>query len=158
MKKQKGFTLIELLVVIAILGILSTLAVVSLQNAREKGRDAKRISDIRQIQTALELYMNDSTGYPETTGDITLGEDAVALTNNGFVASTGDTDTVFYMRQVPKAQEPADGGCGDANDYIYTSQDDGASYTISFCLGGQTGSLTAGVNTATPGGIISSAE
>jgi len=56
MKKinQKGFTLIELLVVIAIIGLLSTLAVVSLNNARTKSRDARRVADIEQIQTALE--------------------------------------------------------------------------------------------------------
>ena len=56
MRKQRGFTLIELLVVIAIIGLLSTLAVVALNNARMKSRDAKRVSDVKQIQTALELY------------------------------------------------------------------------------------------------------
>ncbi|OGF31319.1 hypothetical protein A3H09_03530, partial [Candidatus Falkowbacteria bacterium RIFCSPLOWO2_12_FULL_45_13] len=64
MRKQKGFTLIELLVVIAIIGLLSTLAVVALNNARMKSRDAKRVSDIKQIQTALELYYNDANSYP----------------------------------------------------------------------------------------------
>ena len=48
-KQRKGFTLIELLVVIAIIALLSTLAVVALNNAREKSRDAKRVSDIKQI-------------------------------------------------------------------------------------------------------------
>lgn len=55
-KPQKGFTLIELLVVIAIIGLLSTLAIVSFSGAQERARDANRVSDIRQIQTAMESY------------------------------------------------------------------------------------------------------
>lgn len=59
MRNKKGFTLIELLVVIAIIGLLSTLAVVSLNNARGKARDARRVSDIKTIQTAMDLYKGD---------------------------------------------------------------------------------------------------
>ena len=70
--KESGFTLIELLVVISIIGILSTLAVVSLNDARGKARDAKRISDIKQVQTALELFLADRNGYP-TGNDLILG-------------------------------------------------------------------------------------
>lgn len=64
MKKEKGFTLIELLVVIAIIGLLSTLAVVALGNARLKARDAKRQSDIKVLQTAIELYLTENTDSP----------------------------------------------------------------------------------------------
>lgn len=65
-KKEKGFTLIELLVVIAIIGILSSVVLASLNSARQKGRDARRISDLKQLQLALELYYdsNPSVGYP----------------------------------------------------------------------------------------------
>lgn len=61
---KKGFTLIELLVVIAIIGILSTLAVVSLGNARVRARDAKRLSDMRAMQSAMEIYYTDQSAYP----------------------------------------------------------------------------------------------
>jgi prepilin-type N-terminal cleavage/methylation domain-containing protein len=63
-KKSKGFTLIELLVVIAIIGILATIVLVSLNSARIKARDSRRVSDIRQIQLALELYGDSSITYP----------------------------------------------------------------------------------------------
>lgn len=63
-KFRKGFTLIELMVVIAIIGILATVVVSSLNTARAKGRDTKRISDIHQIQNALELYYNTNGVYP----------------------------------------------------------------------------------------------
>lgn len=61
---SKGFTLIELLVVIAIIGILSSVVLASLNSARQKGRDARRISDLKQLQLALELYYDSTGGYP----------------------------------------------------------------------------------------------
>jgi type II secretion system protein G len=64
MKKNKGFTLIELLVVIAIIGILSSVVLASLNSARQKSRDARRVSDIKQIQLALELYFDSNGVYP----------------------------------------------------------------------------------------------
>lgn len=63
-KNKQSFTLIELLVVIAIIGILSTVVLVSLQGVRARARDARRLSDIKQIQTALEEYYNDNGHYP----------------------------------------------------------------------------------------------
>jgi prepilin-type N-terminal cleavage/methylation domain-containing protein len=138
MKKQKGFTLIELLVVIAIIGLLSTLAVVALNNARMKSRDAKRISDIKQIQTALELYYNDVGSYP------------AGVTGGSPIASGG----VTYMSSVPTNPTPVnDGICAAASAYTYIQTSSGASYTLAYCLGGATGGVTSNVHTAYPGGI-----
>ena len=68
LKKSEGFTLIELLVVIAIIGVLSTLILLQLNVARAKARDAKRIADINQLRTAVELHFDDRGGsYP---GDV----------------------------------------------------------------------------------------
>ncbi len=63
-KRQKGFTLIELLVVIAIIGMLSSIVLGSLNSARQKARDAQRVSDLTQIRNALELYHSDNNSYP----------------------------------------------------------------------------------------------
>ncbi|PIR57878.1 MAG: hypothetical protein COU71_01655 [Parcubacteria group bacterium CG10_big_fil_rev_8_21_14_0_10_38_31] len=69
---KKGFTLIELLVVIAIIGILSSVVLASLNSARTKSRDAKRISDMKQLQLALELYFDSNSGYPSVINVATL--------------------------------------------------------------------------------------
>lgn len=56
----------ELLVVIAIIGLLSTMALISLDNARKKARDSKRASAIAQVRKALELYYDANNAYPST--------------------------------------------------------------------------------------------
>ncbi len=63
-KNNKGFTILELLVVIAIIGILSAVVLAALNSSRSKGRDAKRIEEIRQIINAVELSYNTTGKYP----------------------------------------------------------------------------------------------
>ncbi len=61
---KRGFTLIELLVVIAIISILASVVLANLGSARQKGRDGKRVSDVKQIQLALELHYDTNSQYP----------------------------------------------------------------------------------------------
>ncbi len=66
-QKQFGFTLIELLVVVAIIGLLTSLIAVGFGNARLKSRDSKRLSDMNQIKTGLDLFYTSAGGYPDLT-------------------------------------------------------------------------------------------
>lgn len=63
-RSKNGFTLIELLVVIAIIGVLASVILPNLNAARVKARSARRAADLKQIQTALELYYADNNSYP----------------------------------------------------------------------------------------------
>lgn len=142
---KKGFTLIELLVVIAIIGLLSTLAVVALGNARLKARDAKRLSDLKQVQTALELYYTDASTYPSGTGK--LGEDTNFIcldgVSPGFHAA-GACATGAFMNAIPK--DPG------SFHYLYTSASSSSSYTVDATLEGSVGDLNGSIR-LTPAGI-----
>ena len=150
-KNQQGFTLIELLVVIAIIGLLSTLSIVALNQARARSRDARRLADVNQIQTALEMYYNDLNQYPAST------------TPGAHISNA--SDTVIYMDIVPKPPLPADGaacGVSDGKGYTYTAKDingiTAGSYTLQYCLGTATGGVKAGQEVATPSGIAQSGQ
>ncbi len=137
---KKGFTLIELLVVIAIIGLLSTLAVVALGNARQKARDARRLSDLKQLQTALELYYTDQTAYP-TGSAIELGTTNYACLNSaGFTTAACATP---YMGQVP--DDPLAGSA-----YTYTGST--STYSVTAALETTVNGLSGGV-TLSPSGI-----
>jgi prepilin-type N-terminal cleavage/methylation domain-containing protein len=86
-KNSRGFTLIELLMVIAIIGLLSSIIMASLNDARKRALDARRLMDMRSIQTALELYKTTYGTYPPNTDNDTGGWDV------GFNGGQGSGDT-----------------------------------------------------------------
>lgn len=139
---KKGFTLIELLVVIAIIGLLSVLSVVALGSARKKANDAKRLSDIKQVQTALELYYTDNNEYPNPYENAVLGAGEYACINSNGFGALGCVDA--YMPQIPT--DPNKGM------YVYSALD-GSSYLIVASLESGAGTFTAGPLKTTPSGM-----
>ncbi len=133
-KNQKGFTLIELLVVIAIIGLLASVVLLALNSARQKSRDAKRLADVRQIASALELYFDTNNGYP--------------------TAASGGLSALVpnYLGQLPTFPLPND-GCNTAS-YSYTAGNTPSTYQVLFCLSATTGGISpAGNHTLTQAGI-----
>lgn len=138
---KKGFTLIELLIVIAIIGLLATIVIVVYGTAKSASRDTKRLADLRQIGTALELYNNDENRYP-IGADVALGaEDTACLNASGWQSAGCDG---AYMGKVPN--DPQSGH------YIYSSATNSNYYTISAALEGSSNGLTGNIR-QTPNGI-----
>lgn len=137
--RHKGFTLIELLVVIAIIGVLSTMTIVALGDVRTKSRDAKRVADIQQISKALELYYADQGYYP-------------TLITPGTALASSDGSKV-YMTTIPNNPSPRnENGCGD-NNYTYGATANNNDYSLNFCLGSGSGTLSRGINSASSAGL-----
>jgi|GEM_PF-858479 len=115
-----AFTLMEILVIIVIVGVIATLTTIALNNLRSKSRDVKRISDIRQIQSALEMYKNDNNTYPQyLTPSMSL---------------IGSLNGQTYLSAIPAPPGQLDGNCSsDVYDYQYDSSSN--SYSILYCLG-----------------------
>ncbi|KKU97997.1 MAG: hypothetical protein UY32_C0036G0006 [Candidatus Jorgensenbacteria bacterium GW2011_GWC1_48_8] len=134
-KACKGFTLIELLVAISIIAIISTLLLANFNAARERGRDAQRKADMRNIQTALRIYYNDYGGFPASATETSIPSSTVIV---GCTQSTGSgpfkcmwgqawaIDGKTIMSTLPK-----DPLSSQAYQYVQTDAD---TYTLSACL------------------------
>ncbi len=126
--------------------LLTSVGIEALGSARLKARDAKRVADIRQLNTALELYFDDFNGYP-------------AADSKGQPAGI----TPNYIGVIPTSPQPADGACSDyynsywyapvGNKHIVNGVTLYDSYTYNFCLGEQAGSYHPGIAQLTPSGI-----
>ncbi len=156
---RRGFTLIELLVTLTIIGLLSSIGYVSYESVKVKARDTKRVSDMKAIQTALELHFENHSSYPSdgtpgSNGQLLGFEETKSLSDVGF--SSGVSGTPF-MVTVPKNPEP--GG----TEYVYRSlymdgrdchrRDVCETYAVLFTLEGSIGSLQPGPHALTPDGI-----
>lgn len=95
--------------------IILTISIVALNSARAKARDAKRVADIKQVQTALELYYNDKNNYPIINSWVELAEEI--------------RKKPTYMSNLPT--DPLN---KDDYKYIYQSKSNGQNYLIKFKL------------------------
>jgi prepilin-type N-terminal cleavage/methylation domain-containing protein len=141
---RKGFTLIELLVVIAIIGLLASIVLVSLNSARAKARDAKRVSELKQIQTAIELYYDRANSYVVgdffSVWDTTYSHSINYWSTGNPPASTALYDALVgngYLNLLPLDPGNREGGAGNYlgdgppidQGYVYYS-DNGQRYIL----------------------------
>lgn len=138
---NRGFTLLELLVVIAIIGILASVVVISIGNARARARDTQRKSDFHQIRTALELYYNKcgtyivrlncvgpaygyTDGYMVGSGGLNVHYFWIAPTPPGSI-SQGLVANGTLTKEITDPQ-----GTGSGSDYVLYIPPNGKSYSL----------------------------
>ncbi len=111
--KSRGFTLIEILVVLAIIGIAAAVIALNVGAARERARDAKRVENVNQIDTAIALYLTENGTPP--------GDDGVEYINGNPAWIPGLAPR--YIREVPS--DPVDTG-----DYKFHYARQGINYEV----------------------------
>ena len=123
-KSGAGFTLIELLIVIVIIGVLATILLANFIGVRQRSRDAQRKADLRQIQSAIELYKADRGVYPP----------ALYFTDCP-TSSSLIGGTVTYMQKIPCNPLPPTAsiilGATVGNYYYFLS---GNTYNLITCI------------------------
>lgn len=100
-RKVAGFTLIELLVVIAVIGILASVVMASLNSARAKARDARKIADFKNISTALQLYQDTYGRMPPSY--FTYGTNNEGEGGGNYELSMQDLVNAGFLSTIPKS-------------------------------------------------------
>jgi len=113
LKNQKGFTLLEILVVTVIIGILASFTTANLMGGVPRARDTQRKNDLKQLQTALQLYYADNNQYPPS--------DSCQWSSQTCWQTLLGEDTARYINPMPK--DPLDRDLGfcetKQNCYVY---------------------------------------
>ena len=120
---MRGFTLTELIVVIGLIGIVAAITLVAINPVAQikKGNDARRKSDIRRIQGALELYRAEIGVYPPKVG---------GLPACGQPLKSPD-GTITFLAKIPC--DPLGASYYNGGDYYYNGYT-GTRYTLIGCL------------------------
>lgn len=139
--KKKTIDFIEVSIIILIIIGLSVVSLYALESSRARAKDARRVAEVRLIQSALALYRHDAGNFPQKE-DFISGEPLVY------------SDTI-YLDIIP-FPPTSKGFCLNASEYTYNTQiaSNGlTSYTLEYCLESETAGISPGINTASPSGI-----
>jgi len=128
-KVTAGFSVMELLIAVSIIGILSAVLYANLSEGSAESRDVQRRSDLRTLQSAIELYKNDNGRYPEGCNGPGVWS---SQKGSGYDCSSGSQYIVGlapkYIPTLPK--DPKLNGDETYSGYMYVTNTDGTVYKI----------------------------
>lgn len=128
-KSTVGFTLVEIMVVASIIAILATIMYANFNQGSAQSRDAERKADLRNIQSALELYKNLNGRYPSGCNGPDVWSGQIGTSYDCPTA----TDSQYIIGLAPKFIPvlPTDPKLNGVNSgYVYTTDDEGMVYKI----------------------------
>lgn len=139
---RRGFTLIEVLVVITIIGLLSTILYASFNDARVEAKNRAMLTELREVQLALELYKAQNGEYPPAASS----GGSCSGTSGGYdwaqSSSCGSTPIISglipeYISELPDAADSANGSCNLVYQ-VGSANHDSYKLTAISCHGGAT--------------------
>lgn len=151
MPKSRGFTLVELLVSISIIAILSAIGMVVYSRVIREGRDSRRQSDLRAIQSALEQYFADQFYYPIYSSGSSCSPPNGTLRFNCSLKDP-TTGNKTYINTVPR--DPTGSSSNPGYSYVPTTSSGSAcdnssiaTYCTKYCLYARLSNSNPGVGT-----------
>lgn len=139
-RTESAFTLIELLVVISIIGVLIGIATVSFSGSQKKARDARRKSDLKYYQSALEFYANKNNGYypmfytAVNLSGVQLCEGSLALSNCPSDPKYEADESFYYYRY--QSDGTLNSGTATATRYVLWSVNENTGGYWAICSSG----------------------
>lgn len=114
--KKRGFTLIELLIVCAIIGVLAAIVILNLDNAQAKSRDARRVVDVENLSSAIQMFYASENRYPGCAANDSsmFGCAIVSGTAEGQMVADDYDKLITYIPVIPDDPKPTVSG-----DYVY---------------------------------------
>lgn len=135
---RPAFTLAEIMVVVVAMAVIITGVIIGVGKTRVKARDTQRITDARELLSALETYYYTNKSFPTT------------ITSNLPLQDVGTT----YMHEVPDNPSPrTDGYCENKN-FRYELINNNRDYQLTFCLGGDAQNYRQGLNICEHGNCV----
>lgn len=131
---NRAFTIVELLIIVVAIAIITAVVIVNYNGLQQRAQAIRRIDDIDQVASLLELYAKNNNGlYPATTANTTANWKSVDVrTDSNCFNGSAQTDWIPGIASLPQSTPntgSSAGVNGNSGCYLYASN--GKEYVLS---------------------------